>query len=203
MFHLIGVSHRAQMKDKDAEETEFQKDFRACLEQAIKEIRPALVAEELSDYALKKVGLAKGKEQVSLTKEIADLASVKHRFCDPNDIARLKMGYVEGSQIALNLALTSGEDLSNEEINLRGFATEIVRHWPSREKFWLDQLGDACRKTVIFVCGDAHVESFRALLKQHDIDSSIVKRHIGVTEYDDKFSDAIQTYIQRRPDLFR
>jgi hypothetical protein len=53
-FHLVGVSRRAQMKDKGKADSDSQKEFRACLEETLERLKPNLVAEELSEYALKK-----------------------------------------------------------------------------------------------------------------------------------------------------
>jgi len=70
-----------------------QKEFRACLEQTLQCLNPNLVAEELSEYALKKVGQEKGVAQESLSKVIADSANTEHRFCDPDDAATEERTY--------------------------------------------------------------------------------------------------------------
>jgi hypothetical protein len=200
MFYIIGISHRAHLKDRFAPETETQREYRACIERALAEIKPALVAEELSEYALAKRSKEKGAEQESLTKLIADAAQIEHRFCDPDDAAREKMGYEEGSYLAFRLAMEDGS-LSNAEINRRGYAIEAGKYWPRREKYWLEQLGDVKDKNVIFVCGDAHVEGFQKLLKKNGIESSVVRRHIGVDQRDDEQWAGVLAYLGEHPEL--
>jgi hypothetical protein len=165
MFYLIGVAHRVQSKPKGAANTPQQKEFRELLTNNIKQLTPVLIGEEFSEYALRKLSKETGVEHESLTKQIADLSEVPHRFCDPDAEARKKMAYVEGSQLALELAMGDNQ-FSNAEINDRGFAIEVAKFWPRREQFWLQQLGDVLDKEVIFVFGEMHVESFGMLLRK-------------------------------------
>jgi hypothetical protein len=57
--------------------------------------------------------------------------------------------------------LGSDEQMSNDEINLRAFATEVYKHWPAREKFWLNRLEDVTDKVIIFVEMDMSIASNR------------------------------------------
>lgn len=200
--HLIGLSHRAQMKDRGKADTGPQQEFRACLEETLERLKPNLVAEELSEYALKIVSAQKRVEQESLSKLIADSRHVEHRFCDPDGAERKKMGYVEGSTIFQELMLKGGQQMSNEELNLQAYATEVYRHWPAREKFWLNELAIVSKKVIIFICGDGHVDSFQSLLKRNGIESNVVKRGIGLTNYDVEFSKKLHLYIDSHPELF-
>lgn len=199
MFHIIGVSHHTHTIQKGGAESDSQKDFRTCLQNAIGQYRPVLVGEELNKYALQERTKASGTPQESLTKVVCDAAGVSHRFCDPDDKARTKMGYEEGYGLAQDMIMRGS--FSNEEAFLRGRAIEVAKHWPRREKFWLEQLHDVATRDVIFVCGDAHIESFQKLLKQSGIDSDIVKRHIGVTPYDDQVRADTMAYLKEHPEL--
>src|SRR5215813_7512570 len=152
MFHLMGIAHRVQSKKKGEGPSAEQKQFAEYLADAIKKLNPALVAEEFSEHALQKLSKESRTEHESVTRQIAELCGVKYRGCDPNDEARQKIGYVEGSDIALHIFMSvCGNGLSNAEINNRGFATEVAKYWPLRERYWLDQLGDVLDKEVIFV----------------------------------------------------
>lgn len=197
----MGVAHRVQSKQKGAEDSEDQKQFRRCIAGAIERLKPLLVAEEFSAYALEKLRRENGIEYESVTKAMADSFKIEHRFCDPDADARARMGYIEGTELALQIALEGTEGLSNAEVNDRGFAIEIAKHWPLREKFWLDQLGDMHDMDIIFVCGDAHVDSFRELLKQNGIKSTIVSRHVGVTQSDDEFWNRVMLFLEAHPEL--
>src|SRR5260370_20334070 len=134
MFYIIGVAHQVQFKQEGADDSEDQKQFCNALASAIERFKPALVGEEFSEHALKQ----QGADYESLTKAVANSLRVEHRFCDPDADTRAKLKYREGTEIALEL--TSDRSLSNAEINDRGFAIEVAKYWPIREKFWLDQL---------------------------------------------------------------
>ena len=97
--------------------------------------------------------------------------------------------------------MKDNEGLSTAEVNLRGFAIEVARYWPRRGKCWLEQLADVCDKDVVFVCGDAHVESFSELLTRNAINSKVLARHIGVTKDDDEFSKRVLVYLEAHPEL--
>ena len=53
----------------------------------------------------------------------------------------------------------------------------------------------------MFVCGDAHVDSFRELLEENDIDSTPAAQHIGVTPSDDDWWNRVKKYIDAHPEL--
>lgn len=61
MFHLIGVAHCVQSKKKGEDLSADQEEFVKRLGDAIKAVKPALVAEEFSEHALQK--LSKDKTQ--------------------------------------------------------------------------------------------------------------------------------------------
>lgn len=186
-----------QARPKGKPDTPAQEKYREALTTAIKQVKPLLVGEEYSEFALKKQRVDTGAEHESITREMADTAKVQHRYCDPDQDARDKMGYVEGSTLALQFA--TGHDPT--DYNERGFATEVVKYWPLRERYWLDQLHDVLNKDIVFVCGDAHLESFGELLKKNGTPSTVVVRHIGLTEADDEWWLRIQAYIKAHPEL--
>jgi SpoVK/Ycf46/Vps4 family AAA+-type ATPase len=102
----------------------------------------------------------------------------------------------------LRIWQTYGKNLSSVELSLRASAVEVAKYWPLRERFWLDQLSDMHGKDIVFVCGDAHIETFRELLKKTNIESTVEARHIGVTTYDDIRSAEIGLYLKRHPEVF-
>jgi hypothetical protein len=201
MFYIIGVAHRVQCKQKDAADSEDQKKFRHCLADITVRSKPVVVAEECSQHTLKQLEKDNGAEYESVTKAVADSLDVKHRYCDPEPEARAKIGYREGTEIALHIAMHNTENLSNAEVNDRGFAIEVAKYWPVREKFWLDQLDDVKHRDLVFVCGDAHIDSFRELLKRNHIDSTVVAQHVGVTPSDDDWWNRTRKYLEVHPEL--
>jgi hypothetical protein len=201
MFYIIGVSHKVQSKPIGVAETEDQRRYRLCLEQAIGLYQPAVVAEEFSEYALHNAGQESGAAHEPLTKAIATAAGIEHRFCDPDKNTRDNIGYLESITISFNLFMTSGRNLSASELSSRADAIETAKYWPVREQFWLDQLCDVRDRPVIFVCGDAHIEGFGALLEKNGIASLIVERHIGVTPDDDQRLAERTAYIKSHSDV--
>jgi hypothetical protein len=201
VFFIIGVAHHVQCAKEGVAESGDQKTFHAVLGDSIERFHPLVVAEELSEYVLSRASEETGRKCESLAKMISELSEVEHRFCDPDSEARAQMDYKDGSQLIKDAPMEDDEGLSNEEINDRGFAIEVSKYWPRREQFWLHQLSDVLDKNLIFVCGDAHIESFRELLKRNDVDSIVVERHIGVTQNDDEFWNRVTSYLRAHPDL--
>lgn len=201
MFYLIGAAHRVQSKPKNSDDSEDQEAFRACLRDAIGRTRPFLVAEEFSTHALTKARKYDEAEHESITRAVADSLAVAHRFCDPGPEDRKRIGYVEGGELFMPMVMADQDGLSNEQIETIAFATEVAKYWPLREKFWLDQLGDVLDKRVIFICGDAHLESFQQLVAGKAVESQIIARHIGVNQSDDAFWGHVLAYGSAHPEL--
>src|SRR6266849_3285065 len=103
MFYLIGVDHRVQAKSNGSELSEEQRQFCECLENAIKETKPALVAEEYSAQALEICARRTGLEHESVTQQVARSFGIEHRFCDPDSDARKEMEYVDHQEIRITL----------------------------------------------------------------------------------------------------
>jgi hypothetical protein len=201
MFYLIGAAHRVQSRPKNSVDSEDQKAYRACLRDAIGRTLPVLVAEEFSTRALTKARKNDEAEHESITKAVADSLAVAHRFCDPGPEDRKRIGYVEGGELFMPMVMADQDGLTNEQTETIAFATEVAKYWPLREKFWLDQLGDVLDQSVIFICGDAHLESFQQLVAGKAIESQIIARHIGVNQSDDAFWGRVLAYVSAHPEL--
>jgi len=202
MFYIIGVAHRVQCRQGNTADSEDQKNYRQCLEETVRAVKPVVVAEEYSRHALKQLEKSNGAEYESIARAVAESLVVEHRFCDPEPEARARLGYREGTEIALQIFMHDAENRSNSEINDRGFAIEVARYWPIREKYWLDQLDDVKQQDLVFVCGDAHIESFGELLIRNSIGSTIVGRHFGVTQRDDEWWNRTRSYLEAHPELY-
>jgi hypothetical protein len=127
------------------------------------------------------------REHVSITKEVANTL---HRYCDAKFDEREKMGYIEGGALAQRYAMRDVPDYST-----RGYAEEVVKYWPRREQFWADKLNDVQDKDAIFVCGDAHIESFQKTLEKNGLSSTVYSRRIGMDQHDDDCWTRIQAYL--------
>jgi hypothetical protein len=193
MIHIIGVAHRVQAKPKGEADTAEQVAYRQALGNAIKQINPVVVGEEYNETALGDRKKATGLEHESITKEVANAL---HQFCDPDPTERKSMGYVEGGALAQKYAMDDVPDY-----NTRGFAEEVVKYWPGREQFWADKLKAFQDKDAVFVCGDAHVESFQKTLDKNGLLSTVHSRRIGINQQDDDWWSGIEAYRKAHPEL--
>lgn len=196
MIYLIGVEHKVQSISVGAEETADQTKYRLCLEQAIQEYRPAVVAEEYSDDALRISAFVKGGTQEFFTRKITAATSVKHLLCDPDVETKYSMGYQgpEGWEIQISQLQTRE---SPSEQKLLAAALEVVKDFPIRENYWLQELQDCLQEGVIFVCGDYHVDTFGGRLKDNGVPSQVVERQIGMPAELIEKSKNIEAYIER------
>jgi hypothetical protein len=194
MLHIIGLDHRIQARLPGVDLNEGQRLFADCLQAAIQEVKPVLVAEEHSEEALENPP----PPRISIAKEIA--GNIEHRFCDPTRSQRRAIGYKSLMEIEIEMSMKRRWD---EDRRRDACAIEIGRYFPIRENFWLDRLQvNLCReKEAVFACGDLHIESgsFTTLLEQNEVPYRVVKRRIGVAE-DEPYYKALE-YLRMHPDI--
>ena len=195
MLRIIGVAHRAQSHRPGPDATPAQQAFTGCLNRSIHAVPPAFIAEENSEEALAE------RQETSIAERIADEEEIEHRFCDPNREQRAALHYRDGQTIEIQMLMDNDGGLSDEEIHLEARAIELGHYFPIRERFWLDRL-DGCREhDVIFICGNAHIEGFTALLDREGIRYEIVERGIGVTQAEHDDFRRIVEYLEAHPEL--
>lgn len=193
MLHLLGVSHSVQTRKKD-EGTEAQKAFFRILNQIIRDVHPAFIAEEQSEENL----VRKGK--ISIPKEVSDSEGIEFRFCDPNSEQRRSIGYLGGDELLLCKSLL-GRNLPFKECSVKARAIEMAQYFPKREQFWFRGLAGCREQDAVFVCGDAHIDSFTRLLKSEHVPHRVVERGIGMTEDDRAIDREIVQYLEDHPEL--
>lgn len=194
MVYLIGIAHRAQARTTGSPITEAQEQFKGILQKAVATVPPILIAEEDSEEALA------SRQAISIAKEIADTNGIEHRFCDPTQAQRSAIGYRDGATIEVHLWMQDQAGLPNDVIRLKGRAIEIGRYFPLRERFWLERIPESHEHNVLFICGDGHIESFKNLLDSEGVPHKTVKQHIGLTDEDLWFADAVR-YLQEHPEV--
>jgi len=79
-------------------------------------------------------------------------------------------------------------------------ATEIARYFPLRERFWFDHLPPHRDRDGIFICGDAHVDTFGFLLTRERVEARALVRGLGLDERDRDHYRALQ-YLADHPEL--
>ena len=194
MICPIGLAHRVQVAATGEDKTPGQEKFEQCLRKTIQNIRPAFIAEEDSEE-----GLA-ARNSVSIAQSIAQELGIEHAFCDPTTEQRLIIGYLDGQTLQLQLFLRDQTGMSDDEIKLRGLAIEIARYFPIRERFWFDHLPAHRGRDGSFICGDAHVDSFGALLTREGVEACAMIRGLGLDERDRDHYRALE-YLANHPEL--
>jgi hypothetical protein len=200
MLYLIGVTHEVQSISVGSEETADHTRYRQCLERTIQEYDPAFVAEEYSDDALSMSAGRRNEPQEFFTKKVATSRNVEHLLCDAPLKVKYSMGYQgwDGWEIQISRI---GEPLSECD-DLLPRALEIVKDFPLREDYWLNQLRHILQMEVVFVCGNVHLETFGSRLESNGIPYQIVGQRIGmpaglIDEFESE-CEKVKAYIERR-----
>jgi hypothetical protein len=176
MIYLIGLAHRVQAVRIGEDKTPGHLEFELWLRKAIENTRAAFIAEEDSEEAL----ADPDRNAESIAQSVAWEMGIEHKFCDPTQDQRQAIGYIDGQTLQLQLFLRDQTGMSDDEIKLRGLATEIAQYFPIRERFWFDHLPCHVGRNGIFICGDAHVDSFSALLREEDVEAHAIVRGLGL-----------------------
>ena len=113
---------------------------------------------------------------------------------------RNETGYKDRQTLELEIFMYSWEPLSDEETSARAGAIEILRYFPVREQFWLEQLEDVLREDVVFICGDYHVDRIKPLLNNKGIEYQEVIRGLGVTDEDRQQVRIAEEYLEAHKD---
>lgn len=194
MIHLIGVLHRAQASATGQAETDSQKEYAETLRRTIRNVNPALVAEEYSTEAEQE------NKTISITRTVAAELGVPHRFCDPHKDERARVGYLSAEELHPLIWMNDENwNISNEEAEAKAWAICIGKYFAIREGLWLDSIRDVIKKEIVFVLGDGHVDSFTKILESEGVEVSVVARGIGVTAEDNARMEAGLRYLNEHP----
>jgi hypothetical protein len=92
-------------------------------------------------------------------------------------------------------------NISNDEARRKSWALDIGKYFERREHFWLDKIAGLKEKTVVFVCGDAHVDTFGNRLKAAGWQVHVAAREIGITNEDRRnVAEGLQ-YLKEHPQI--
>jgi hypothetical protein len=192
MFYLIGVAHRVQTFENWDVLNEGQTQLAATIRACIERFAPRGIAEEHSREAL--------GEHHSIAQRLAEEHKLEHRFCDPESDWRKVLGYKSRDQLEMEIFTHSWDVPANDIICGRAGAIEIALYLPMRERRWLECLADVLAENVVFVCGQAHIESFARLLQSYGVDFTVVAERIGVNAEDDRLVALARAYLAAHPD---
>ncbi|MCK9634819.1 MAG: hypothetical protein M0R41_00890 [Methylobacter tundripaludum] len=147
---IVGTRHTYQAGGKNCanENAELLRNFllNACREWSLSGI-----AEEMSSD-----GLVYYQSIQSVPSRVATELELSHRYCDPTNSERVRVGIIGPGEIELEVKQNS---LSEDE-KINRLAAEEIR----REQYWLKELQNQNVWPTLFVCGPNHVMSFKSLL---------------------------------------
>ena len=163
----------------------------------IRDVGAEYVAEEYSEEA------EKDSKRLTLTPRVAVENGAKHRFCDPTKEERNLIGYnILQRELHLHISMHDPDwNISNDEARRKSWALDIGKYFERRERFWLDKIADLKEKTVVFVCGDAHVDTFGKRLEAAGWQVHVAARGIGVTNEDRSNVAEGLLYLKEHPEI--
>lgn len=177
-------------------QSEDQKNYVESLAKAIRDVGAEYVADEYSEEAEQMT------KRLSLTPKVASDNGAKHRFCDPTQNQRTQIRYLGHQELHQKIWMYDANwNISNEEAEAKAWALAIGKYFERRERFWLQEIADIKDKRVIFVCGDAHVDTFSKLLEAAGWEAQVAARGIGITDEDRRKVEAGLQYLNDHPEI--
>lgn len=178
MIHIIGTSHSLQVwtdAKRNGESLDARKEtveaFESYLADVARSLKVDLIAEEASDEWV----AAHGHGASSVAKEVAEQLGIQHLFCDPDTDQRHAIGLKVGEEMVSH-AMTLSKETGREWADVRD--AEIKKGFSIREAVWLERL-EGCganNRSILFVCGADHVDTFSAALDAQKILANIHHR---------------------------
>lgn len=173
MVYLIGVDHKVQYTN-DYTDVLLVESFAQYLKGQAKRLKVTLIAEEFNQEAI-----SKSKAKACTARDVAKKLGIEHRFCDPDCSEREAVGIPSRHKIREQLGLppfVKDEQLEEQE---KRISEEEKKYWDKREQFWFHKIKDKLHERIIFICGDAHLESFRSLLNNGGYEVKILSKNWG------------------------
>ncbi len=170
MIYLIGVEHKIQYDGSYAKSQQERDKFSIYLKQQVLKLKISLIAEELSEEALRKY-----KGNNSTAKLVAKELNVIHLFCDPNTNERKLAGIPPKEEIKNEIEKNIPKNYIHR-YQLRDEKTneEMKKYHTIREKFWVEKIKNYLNQGILFICGAEHVQSFEKLLLENKCKASIL-----------------------------
>ena len=167
LLYLIGVNHAVQFKSavsqlfNESESVHEKREaFKAHVAEMIDTLDIEVLAEEFSEQGKRKpqereTALDDQSEKArfetavaqcnyeTVLEQFSKAKGIEHRLCDPDSKERKALGI---------------------EVDPR---KETESDWRKREQVWLSRIADCKHRSVLFVCGDNHYDSFAQLLESN------------------------------------
>jgi hypothetical protein len=175
MTYIIGVDHLIQYNNGIVPEEIFS-EFADYIAEKAHNLNINLIAEEFSEEALYNVYCA----TTAIVKKAAEETGIEHRFCDPEESDRIKLGIPYFAEI--RDSIKRKYNIIDKTIPDHALGKKIEKEtadiskmfWGLREEFWFNRISDCLDRNIIFVCGHEHAERFAALMAQKGATCSII-----------------------------
>lgn len=166
MLHIVGTGHHYQFgtgaqfgRDRCSKSDE--RAFAFMLRILASSVAAEVFAEELNAQALTEVG-----KDRSVVQALAMELSRDHMFCEPDRQERVSLGIKMENDIRISAFQESLDEDAVQEL--------VVESWRRREQEWLRRLQPLRSRTVIFICGANHIESFVPLAREYGHECQVV-----------------------------
>ena len=166
MIYLLGTSHFIQFErvSPGLHLSAKIKRFRTYVADAVRAHTATAIAEESN-------GEIEESRGASIARHIAeDMQPALHYIpCEPSEHERRALG-IPSHRAAIENARPEQSWLSREEYR----DAVLLRHFPSREKFWMNRFREVAFTSVLFVCGVHHVSTFACRLTEAGIPWQVI-----------------------------
>jgi hypothetical protein len=178
MIHIIGTSHSLQIwtvAKRNGESTDARKEVMEAFESYLTDIARSLKADMIAEEASDEWVTTYGHGASSMAMDVATKLGIQHLFCDPDTSQRRALGLKVGEELrthAMAVSKEAGQDWTDVH------DAEIKKQFSTRETVWLERM-KSCEhnnRSIIFVCGADHVETFKAMLDAKEMPASICCR---------------------------
>jgi len=147
------------------------------ISRAIRDLRVDAVAEELNQEILDSHNHAESILKSIKTCLETELGhTIHHQFVEPTKDQKRCLRYKEDDEVLKLLKGASPNDPPPELV----WAHMAAHQFPIREDFWLGKLKNYLETDILFVCGDAHCDTFPMMLEGKGLAHRVIQRSIGM-----------------------
>jgi hypothetical protein len=178
MIYIIGTWHQFQMWSdaiRNGETIVPRKEHVEAFEIYLTDVARSLKADMIAEEESADRVAAFGSGSSSVATVVAKQLGKQHLFCNPTEKQYPELGLKCGSEMLAHVTILSGQT-GCEFADVH--AEEVRKQFAVREDFWLEclQSHEPNNKTIIFVCGADHVDSFKTGLGAKGILACILCR---------------------------
>lgn len=160
IVYLIGTDHKYQHNSDQYIPVPKNdiKEFVIHLKSICKNKTIRAIGEEFHENHLKE------DTKLTIPKSVSIDLNIEHIYCEPDDDEAKHLGYVA--------TLFQKRHETVEEFDKRALENEKIR-----EKGWLNKLISIRVWPLLFICGSWHIESFKNLLENNQINVEIINNN--------------------------